>query len=209
MSVSLGFISYTISVLKSILPVDTGTSGGNLSGGNLPGELPLTSNTENQLTSNTENQLVEIITQATNKLLEKSDSNFDDINAVLSPILVPENKDDELTKTLKNSANVATAEIKKLDQKPIEEYEDVLVTEYFLKHYYGQEDYTKFKQKIEKIEFKEQSNKDFDKEKIQKELLEREKFDFQKAEFEKINLKAIRDFQERINSDRLKENKKV
>ena len=199
MSVSIGFISYTISVLKSILPVVDETSDINPLTGNLPGEI--------SLTQNTENQLAEIIIQATNKLLEKSDSNLDTDSASLPLIVTSDNKD-ELTKTLKNSAAAAVSEIKKLDRTPIEEYEDVLVTEYFLKQYYGQQDYIQFKQKVNFVEFKEHIDKETDlKQKFQEDLLERQRLDVQRDEFEKINLKAIRDFQEKIISDKLKDNK--
>lgn len=202
MSVSLGFISYTISVLKSILPVDSESSAGNL-----PDEIPLMTGANTFPAQ--ENQLNEIIAQATNKLLEKSDSGLDIVSAGLPPLATTENKADELTKTLNDSVAAAASEIKKLDQKPVEEYEDVLVTEYYLKYYYGQEDHIKFKQKVDTIEFKERTENETDiKQKFQKELLERERLDLQKGELEKINLKAIRDFQQRIISDKLKDSKK-
>jgi len=207
MSVSIGFISFTISVLKSILPVSTGTSGGNMPDGNLPGEVPLSPYAENFPVD--ENQLAEIIAQATSKLLEKTELNSEIVSASLPPIGTPENKTDELTKLLSDSISATTKEIKKLEQTPVEEYEDVLITEYFLKDYYGQQDYIKFKRKIDVVEFKERIDSETDlKQKFQQDLLERQRMNVQKDEFEKINLKAIRDFQERMISDKLKDNKK-
>lgn len=211
MSVSIGFISFTISVLKSILPVGTGTSGGNMPDGNmptgnLPGETPLLPYADVAVD---ENQLAEILAQATSKLLEKTDSNLESVITSLPPIAKTENKSNELTKLLDDSISAATKDIKKLEQTPVEEYEDVLVTEYFLKDYYGQQDYIKFKQKIDIVESKERIDSETDlKQKFQQDLLDKQRLNLQRDELEKINLKAIRDFQQKIISDKLKDNKK-
>lgn len=159
---SIGFISYTISVVKAVLEANpeiveaANNEAINSSSPNSSGD---------PIANLDESQYAEIVSQTTNKVVQQlleseSQAVKEIISDQISAMIIDEKAADLQSAAVSNSETVETApalpiikkpeiaEPKTAKKEPIIEYEDVVITDYYLRYYYGSEDYTNLRQKL-------------------------------------------------------------
>jgi hypothetical protein len=162
---SLGFISYTISVVKAVLEanpelVEAAHNEAINSSPNSGGE------TGNPIADLDESQYAEIVNQTTTKVVQQlleSESQAvkeiisDQVSAMiidekaaadLQNAAIPKPESLDVTKNIPVFSNKEIATPKTTKKEPVIEYEDIVVTDYYLRYYFGGEDYNNLQQKL-------------------------------------------------------------
>ena len=176
---SIGFISYTVSVIKTALePAPEQQQ--ELTENNLMNDAAPVAGLE--LVKPDEMRYAEIVNQTTNKAIQ--DLINKEIPAAAAAtenmssqtVSVPVNEEKSINADAKPSApkdentviaqnnliveNSKTIADKIIKKEPIVEYEDVLITDYYLRHYYGEEDYIDLRQRLSSVDKDLESDND-------------------------------------------------
>lgn len=185
---SIGFISYTISVVKAALEanpeLEAASNDAINTVANSGGEIA------NPVANLQESQFAEIVNQTTNKVVEQllekeSQAVKEVISDQISAMIIEEKVIAELQNAgLSSSESIAVTqnipvlndakivEPKMIKKEPVVEYEDVVITDYYLRYYFGGDDYRNLNQKLNWVDSDLKSEKDFNvKQKYQENLL--------------------------------------
>lgn len=183
---SLGFISYTISVVKAVLEANPEI----VEAANNETINSSTNSSGNPIANLDESQYAEIVNQTTNKVVEQllqseSEAVKEIISDQVSALIIDEKAAADLQKTADTKLEsletpqtlpvVTTptiADSKAIKKEPVVEYEDVVVTDYYLRYYYGGDDYMNFSRKLNWVDTDLKSDNETNlKQKFQEDLL--------------------------------------
>lgn len=186
---SLGFISYTMSVVKAVLEanpeiVEAANNETVNSSANSSGDLG------NPVTNLDDSQYAEIVNQTTNKVVEQllqseSEAVKEIISDQVSALIIDEKASADLQKTavskfesLETPPDLPVVTTPKVDEPKtikkatVTEYEDIVVTDYYLRYYYGGDDYMNFSQKLNWVDTNLKSDNETNlKQKFQEDML--------------------------------------
>lgn len=190
---SLGFISYTISVVKAVLEanpelVEAANNEAINSSPNSSGE------TGNPIANLDESQYAEIVNQTTTRVVQQlleteSQAVKEIISDQVSAMIIDEkaaadlqnatvSKPEKLDVT--QSVPIINKEIaapKTTRKEPVIEYEDIVITDYYSRYYFGGEDYNNLQQKLNWVDTDLKSDNDSKLKQKYQETLVRDKQD--------------------------------